>query len=80
MLCSATHFIQFLDHLSHLPVNFSENGGTNGTGETWTPTAYYGGNTTVAPYTTASAVHHEPLVSLIQLLRAFKLGFTCEFN
>uniref|UniRef100_A0A0A9W7M3 Protein daughterless n=3 Tax=Lygus hesperus TaxID=30085 RepID=A0A0A9W7M3_LYGHE len=44
-----------------------ENGGTNGSGETWTSTAYYGGApTTVAPYTTASAVHHEPMVGYIR--------------
>ncbi|KAF6204111.1 hypothetical protein GE061_002451 [Apolygus lucorum] len=46
---------------------YLENGGTNGSGETWTSTAYYGGApTTVAPYTTASAVHHEPMVGYIR--------------
>ncbi|CAB0018750.1 unnamed protein product [Nesidiocoris tenuis] len=45
-----------------------KNGGTNGTGETWTPSPYYGGapTPTVVPYTTSSAVHHEPLVGYIR--------------
>ncbi|BES97421.1 Helix-loop-helix DNA-Hypothetical protein domain [Nesidiocoris tenuis] len=47
---------------------YLENGGTNGTGETWTPSPYYGGapTPTVVPYTTSSAVHHEPLVGYIR--------------